>query len=79
MYMPTVSVSIRNEDYDKWRKLDSPAEFIHNALNELPTTTKVPAVDTLTSDAPLKAVPLSTLEPGEFDGEPEQESYEEYP
>lgn len=31
--MPTVSVSIRNEDYDKWRALESPAEFIHNALN----------------------------------------------
>lgn len=32
--MPTVSVSIRNEDYDKWRELKSPAEFIHNALKD---------------------------------------------
>ena len=31
--MPTVSFYLRNEDYDKWRKLEKPGEFIHNALN----------------------------------------------
>lgn len=34
--MPTVSVSIRNEDYDKWRALKSPAEFVHIALQYIP-------------------------------------------
>ena len=33
--MPTVSFYLRNEDYDKWRALKKPGEFIHNALNGL--------------------------------------------
>lgn len=40
--MPTVSVSIRNEDYDKWRALESPAEFIHNALKGVPSKDEPP-------------------------------------
>lgn len=31
--MPTVSFYLRNEDYDKWRAVEKPGEFIHNALN----------------------------------------------
>ena len=32
--MPTVSFYLKNEDYDKWRALEKPGEFIHNALNQ---------------------------------------------
>lgn len=39
--MPTVSVYIKNEDWDAWRALDKPSEFIHNALNG----TKVTKID----------------------------------
>lgn len=31
--MPTVSVYIRGEDWEAWRRLEKPSEFIHNALN----------------------------------------------
>lgn len=31
--MPTVSVYIKNEDWEKWSALEKPSEFIHNALN----------------------------------------------
>lgn len=31
--MPTVPVYIRVEDLDKWKALESKAEFVHNALN----------------------------------------------
>lgn len=31
--MPTVSVYIKNDDWEAWRKLEKPSEFIHNALN----------------------------------------------
>lgn len=31
--MPTVSVYVKNEDWEKWRALQKPSEFIHNALN----------------------------------------------
>lgn len=31
--MPTVSFYLKNEDYDKWRSLEKPGEFIHNALS----------------------------------------------
>ena len=31
--MPTVSIYIKNEDWEAWRGLEKPSEFIHNALN----------------------------------------------
>lgn len=32
--MPTVSIYISNEDYDKFRAIEKKSEFIHNALNQ---------------------------------------------
>ncbi len=32
--MPTISLYIREEDYEKWRAIGNPSEFIHNALNK---------------------------------------------
>lgn len=31
--MPTVSVYIKKEDWNKWVAIKKPSEFIHNALN----------------------------------------------
>lgn len=35
--MPTVSIYVSNEDYDKFRAIEKKSEFIHNALNPDPS------------------------------------------
>lgn len=33
--MPQVTVYIRKEDMERWKKIDKKSEFIHNALNPI--------------------------------------------
>lgn len=48
--VPTVPVYIRKDDYDKWRAIERPSEFIHNALNGVGETREIAPMRPLTQE-----------------------------
>jgi hypothetical protein len=48
--MPSTSVYIRKEDYEKWLSIDNKADFISKALKGTPQPTQTQAPETTTWD-----------------------------